>query len=73
MAEKRKKPSKDLIYFVVVLPALIILSIVGLLFLEKVAEERRPICKFLGNEWLIGSPTDPSVRHGCFTYQELYE
>jgi len=70
MAKKENK--KDLIYFVIFIPALIVLAVVGLILLNKVAKKNSRVCSYLGKIWLEGSPTDPSVRQGCFTYEELY-
>jgi hypothetical protein len=68
-----KKGNKtDLIYFVVFVPALVAFAVVCLILLNKVAKKNSRVCSYLGKIWLEGSPADPSVRQGCFTYEELY-
>lgn len=76
MVEKRKKRNQkskiDFVYFVIFIPALIVLAVISLILLDKVANKNSRVCSYLGKNWLEGSPTDPSVRRGCFTYEELY-
>jgi hypothetical protein len=73
---KRKQENKaELIYLVIIIPALFVVAVVSLILLNKIAKTNRQVCKYLGGLWLEGRPSaeNPNPRHECFTYEELYQ
>ena len=76
MASKKKKEEKEngreILVLLVIIPVLLVIMVAMYLSLVRISKNNRKVCTFLGRVWLQGNSADPSIRHGCFTYRELY-
>jgi len=75
MTKKQKQLNndrKDIVVLLFLIPVSFIVLVLSYKLLVGMSKDSSKICTFLGRIWFAGNSADPSVRRGCFTYQELY-